>query len=58
VGENDLFVTISIGVASCGPSDRDLQGLIERADIALYAAKRGGRNSVAVAEAVPDRKIA
>jgi diguanylate cyclase (GGDEF)-like protein len=58
VGENDLFVTISIGVASCGPSDRDLETLIERADIALYAAKRGGRNSVAVAEAVPDRKIA
>ena len=38
-------VTVSIGVAAGGPGIRPEQAL-ERADEALYAAKRGGRNRV------------
>ena len=46
--EEPLKVTISIGVAQYDPS-RDLtkNDLIERADKALYKAKRMGRNRVA-----------
>jgi diguanylate cyclase (GGDEF)-like protein len=41
------FVTISVGVASLEPERRqDSQVLVEAADAALYAAKRGGRNMV------------
>lgn len=36
-------VTISIGVAECRPDD-DMNRIIKRADDALYAAKRQGRN--------------
>ncbi|MCX7058572.1 MAG: GGDEF domain-containing protein, partial [Proteobacteria bacterium] len=37
------FVTISVGVAGAGPrATRD--SLVQRADRALYLAKRGGRN--------------
>lgn len=39
-----LKVTISLGVASFPDHAEDVEGLIEKADIALYACKEGGRN--------------
>ncbi len=39
-------VTISIGVSLASPDDNDVRPLIDRADAALYDAKRGGRNAV------------
>ena len=44
-GENLGYVTISIGVAAFNPKDT-VQSVIERADAALYLAKRTGRNRV------------
>ena len=41
-------VSLSIGVASLLPRDRDEAGLLQRADQACYAAKRAGRDRVAV----------
>lgn len=52
----DLGVTISIGVAVHCPAQEcqgDPTALLAAADAALYAAKRGGRNRVEVAEAPP-----
>jgi diguanylate cyclase (GGDEF)-like protein len=46
-----LNFTVSIGVATLGPADADVATLMARADQALYAAKRAGRNLVR--EAVP-----
>ena len=43
-------VTLSVGVADSQANDT-LESLVERADAALYAAKRGGRNRVSVAAA-------
>jgi EAL domain-containing protein (putative c-di-GMP-specific phosphodiesterase class I) len=40
----EFFVTCSIGVASYDGNGRDAQHLIEYADIAMYAAKKQGRN--------------
>ena len=46
-------VTISIGVASLVPGvAEDAEQLVEAADIALYAAKRRGRNAVVAHGAV------
>jgi diguanylate cyclase (GGDEF)-like protein len=42
-------VTVSIGVASCGPETCTAQELVRRADAALYRAKAEGKNRVAVA---------
>jgi diguanylate cyclase (GGDEF)-like protein len=39
-----ITVTISLGGALIEPADRDIQDLIERADLALYEAKADGRN--------------
>jgi two-component system, cell cycle response regulator len=45
-------VTISVGVAHAAASGMSSSGdLVARADEAMYAAKRGGRNRVSVAEA-------
>lgn len=41
-------VTLSVGVAVAAPGE-SLEALIERADAAMYAAKRSGRNRVTVA---------
>ncbi len=41
--------TASLGVSSLGPGVETLETLISRADAALYSAKRGGRNRVAIA---------
>ncbi|MFT3807645.1 diguanylate cyclase [Arenimonas sp.] len=44
------FVTISIGAAACAPgAPMEADGLVREADIALYAAKRNGRNKVMAA---------
>ncbi len=42
-------VSVSIGLASVSSGEDTLPGLLARADKALYAAKQGGRNRVAVA---------
>lgn len=44
-----LPVTISVGLAHRRP-DEDADALLERADLALYAAKRNGRDRVEVAD--------
>jgi two-component system, cell cycle response regulator len=43
-----LTVTISIGVTSVAAADDDREGMLKRADIALYTAKNQGRNRVVV----------
>lgn len=43
-----LKVSVSCGIASIRPSDT-LDGVLARADTALYEAKRGGRNQLRVA---------
>jgi diguanylate cyclase (GGDEF)-like protein len=52
-----LSITISIGVASLGTDAVDAAGLVERADFALYEAKRLGRDRVA-ADGTPTRATA
>jgi diguanylate cyclase (GGDEF)-like protein len=49
VNEESISVTLSVGVATARQTDRDVQDVIERADLALYAAKNSGRNAVAAA---------
>ena len=46
-----VMLTISIGMAARRDGDGDGPALLERADKALYAAKREGRNRVCVAPA-------
>jgi len=39
------YITLSAGAITFTPGDERLNALFERADMALYAAKRGGRNT-------------
>lgn len=45
-GEAEIPVTISMGIATYRTGHSDPSTLLKEADIALYAAKRGGRNRV------------
>jgi len=49
-GAKQLAITVSVGVAALNADDEQPEKLLKRADIGLYAAKKGGRNQV-VAEA-------
>ena len=45
------FATVSVGIAALDPNALGLESLIERADLALYAAKNAGRNRCRLASA-------
>ena len=47
-GQDEIFVTLSAGVAGTLSADLDFEDVIRRADAALYRAKHGGRNQTAV----------
>lgn len=44
----NLYITISIGVSNLNEEISDLESMLKAADVALYAAKRDGRNRVCV----------
>lgn len=48
VGEETVEIGASIGVTSCAPGDHGVGQLVRDADLAMYEAKRNGRNRVAV----------
>ncbi|MCG7957226.1 MAG: diguanylate cyclase, partial [Candidatus Thiodiazotropha endolucinida] len=47
-------VTVSIGVSTIGDGDRSYHDLVVKADLALYRAKRAGRNRVVVYDETMD----
>ncbi len=49
-------LSTSIGVARCSESECDAQELMRRADLALFAAKRKGRDTLALYEPAMDRE--
>ena len=51
-GGKTMAVTVSIGVATAGHGEIGITGMIERADNALYQAKRAGRDRCSVDGAV------
>jgi diguanylate cyclase (GGDEF)-like protein len=54
VGEHELFVTTSIGISIFPSDSEDLDDLIKKADIAMYAAKSTGSNACRFYEASMD----
>ncbi len=56
VGEHNLFVTTSVGVALGGANGERAGDLLRNADLAMYRAKEGGKNNHAVFEASMNEK--
>jgi diguanylate cyclase (GGDEF)-like protein len=52
LGETMGDVTVSFGVTDARTAGRTVRGMLHSADIALYTAKRGGRDRVVIADAV------
>ncbi len=44
-GRPDYYITSSIGLTLFGEQDSSIEALLKKADLALYAAKKGGRNT-------------
>jgi diguanylate cyclase (GGDEF)-like protein len=53
-GDRTIPVTVSVGIAAAGPAELGVAAFIDRADDALYRAKRAGRDRYAVADGVAD----
>ena len=47
--DEEAKITVSVGIATYPEDGEDVESLIERADTALYKAKRKGRNTVCAA---------
>jgi diguanylate cyclase (GGDEF)-like protein/PAS domain S-box-containing protein len=45
VGDQELYITASLGITLFPHDGRDLETLVSNADMAMYRAKEGGRNS-------------
>ncbi len=56
--DQELSVTVSIGVAEATGQLREVEQVIRVADKALYRAKQAGRNQVALGSAMRTRKVA
>jgi diguanylate cyclase (GGDEF)-like protein len=54
-GDTVIPLTVSVGLALFDDGDRDVQDVIERADQALYVAKKTGRNRTFLMPATEDR---
>ena len=54
----DLTVTVSVGVATYPDDASTVEGLMRCSDVAMYAAKAAGRNSVVAAGHLPDEAFA
>lgn len=52
-----LDLTVSLGVTVSRPGETNLTALVGRADVALYAAKAAGRNTVQVAPPEPSEPL-
>jgi len=52
LGDETVSIGASIGVTSCRPGERGAGQLVRDADLAMYEAKRGGRNNVVTAAPV------
>jgi diguanylate cyclase (GGDEF)-like protein len=55
-GDTTIAMTVSIGLALFADRDRDVQDVIERADQALYVAKKSGRNRTFLMPETGDRE--
>jgi len=58
IDDHILQLTVSVGVAVAAPTERDGAVVLQRADAALYAAKRAGRNRVMATAAFEDDGLA
>lgn len=58
IAGGDLIVTASIGLVEGGPQDRSVEAILKRAEVALHAAKAGGRDRLETALCVGGEKAA
>ncbi len=45
LGENEIFITVSIGIAICPDDGKDAEQIMKNVDVALFHAKKQGKNN-------------
>lgn len=57
ISEFQINISASIGISICPDDGNHIEVLMQKADMAMYKAKKGGKNQYVLSHSLPDRQV-